>query len=74
MSLTREILVSLLRSPSREMRIKRSYSDLREHAIFTLHNILKGHAENQAVVDAIKPAGEWGEDGMLRDTPGAVRK
>ncbi|KAJ7281931.1 spinocerebellar ataxia type 10 protein domain-containing protein [Mycena rebaudengoi] len=47
---------------------------LREHAIFTLHNMLKGNPENQAVVEAIKPSGKWDEDGMLRDAPGAVRK
>ncbi|KAI0060979.1 hypothetical protein BV25DRAFT_1806517 [Artomyces pyxidatus] len=47
---------------------------LREHAIFALRNLLHANAENQAVVDAIKPMGTWGEDGVLRDTPGAVRR
>ncbi|KAJ6624949.1 spinocerebellar ataxia type 10 protein domain-containing protein [Mycena sp. CBHHK59/15] len=47
---------------------------LREHAIFTLHNLLKGNPENQAVVEAIKPSGEWDDNGVLRDASGAVRK
>ncbi|RDB23860.1 Ataxin-10 [Hypsizygus marmoreus] len=47
---------------------------LREHAIFTLHSLLKDNRENQAVVDAIKPIGEWDENGVLKDTPRAVRK
>ncbi|KAJ7460628.1 spinocerebellar ataxia type 10 protein domain-containing protein [Mycena latifolia] len=47
---------------------------LREHAIFTLHNLLERNPENQAVVEAIKPSGNWDDNGMLRDTPGAVRK
>ncbi|KAF9048221.1 hypothetical protein BDZ89DRAFT_1057796 [Hymenopellis radicata] len=48
---------------------------LREHAIFTLHNLLKGNAENQSLVQEIQPASQWDEDGVLRDTPGAaVRK
>lgn len=51
-----------------------SCSDLREHAIFTLQCLLKGNPENQAVVDAIKPTGEWDETGVLKDTPGSVRK
>ncbi|KAJ3571925.1 hypothetical protein NP233_g3434 [Leucocoprinus birnbaumii] len=32
---------------------------LREHAIFTLHNLLKDNRENQDVVDSIQPSGEW---------------
>ncbi|KAJ6496780.1 spinocerebellar ataxia type 10 protein domain-containing protein [Mycena vulgaris] len=47
---------------------------LREHAIFTLHNLLEGNPENQAIVEAIKPSGTWDDTGVLRDTPGAVRK
>ncbi|KAJ7746864.1 spinocerebellar ataxia type 10 protein domain-containing protein [Mycena maculata] len=47
---------------------------LREHAIFTLHNLLKRNPENQAVVEAIKPSGTWDDDGVLRETAGAVRK
>ncbi|KAJ7695081.1 spinocerebellar ataxia type 10 protein domain-containing protein, partial [Mycena rosella] len=47
---------------------------LREHAIFTLHNLLERNPENQAIVEAIKPSGSWDDSGMLRDTPGAVRK
>jgi len=48
--------------------------DLREHAIFTLHNLLQGNPENQKIVDDIRPAGQWDENGVLRDTVGAVRK
>ncbi|KAJ6504882.1 spinocerebellar ataxia type 10 protein domain-containing protein [Mycena vitilis] len=44
---------------------------LREHAIFTLHNLLEGNLENQAVVEAIKPSGIWDENGVLQ-TSGAV--
>jgi ataxin-10 len=48
--------------------------DLREHAIFTLHNLLEGNPENQAVVEAIKPSGKWDDNGVLQDVPGAVRR
>lgn len=41
--------------------------DLREHAIFTLHNLLQGNAENQAVVEAIKPSGKWDENGVWQE-------
>lgn len=41
---------------------------LREHAIFALHNLLEGNAENQAIVDSIKPTASWNEDGQLRDS------
>lgn len=47
---------------------------LREHAIFALHNLLEDNPENQAVVEAIKPTGSWDDSGVLRDTPGAVRR
>ncbi|KAI3600513.1 ataxin-10-like protein [Moniliophthora roreri] len=47
---------------------------LREHAIFTLHNLLRENPENQAVVEEIKPMGQWDTNGVLRDTPGAVRR
>ncbi|KAF4593301.1 hypothetical protein EYR38_009015 [Pleurotus pulmonarius] len=47
---------------------------LREHAIFTLHNLLENNPENQQLVDGIKPMGTWGEDGVLQDVPGAVRR
>ena len=40
--------------------------DLREHAIFTLRNLLHRNLENQAVVDAIKPVGRWDEYGVLQ--------
>ncbi|KAG7443626.1 uncharacterized protein BT62DRAFT_934862 [Guyanagaster necrorhizus] len=47
---------------------------LREHAIFTLHNLLKGNPENQAIVQEIQPTGQWDENGVLKDTLGAVRR
>ena len=31
------------------------FPDLREHAVFALHNLLEGNAENQRVVDQIRP-------------------
>ena len=31
------------------------FPDLREHAIFTLHNLLEGNTENQRAVDRIRP-------------------
>ncbi|KAH8116389.1 spinocerebellar ataxia type 10 protein domain-containing protein [Phellopilus nigrolimitatus] len=46
---------------------------LREHALFSLRNLLHENVENQAVVDAIKPMGIWDDNGVLRDVPG-VRK
>ena len=45
----------------------RGRADMREHAIFALRNLLKGNAENQAVVQAIQPVGRWDEDKVLRD-------
>ncbi|PPQ90769.1 hypothetical protein CVT25_010158 [Psilocybe cyanescens] len=47
---------------------------LREHAIFTLHNLLKDSPENQQFVDSVKPSQEWAEDGTLKSRVGAVRK
>jgi len=38
---------------------------LREHAIFTLHNLLEGNTENQAVVDSIKSTASRGGNGGL---------
>ena len=40
--------------------------DLREHAIFTLHNLLEGNEENQNVVNSIQPSERWDQDGMLQ--------
>ncbi|KIJ20811.1 hypothetical protein PAXINDRAFT_160284 [Paxillus involutus ATCC 200175] len=39
---------------------------LREHAVFTLHNLLEDNEANQAVVNSIQPSGTWGEDGIFR--------
>lgn len=47
---------------------------LREHAIFALHSLLKGNPENQAIVQEIQPTGQWDENGVLKDTVGAIRK
>lgn len=47
---------------------------LREHAIFTLHNLLKNNPENQAFVDSVKPSQEWGKDGTLKTRVGATLK
>lgn len=40
--------------------------DLREHAIFTLRNLLHGNLENQALVNEIQPLREWDESGLLQ--------
>lgn len=40
---------------------------LREHAIFTLHNLLEGNEENQAVVHSIKLTASWDQNGMLQE-------
>ncbi|KAF8967697.1 spinocerebellar ataxia type 10 protein domain-containing protein [Flammula alnicola] len=47
---------------------------LREHAVFTLHNLLKSNPENQKFVDSIKPSQEWDEDGTLKTKVGATLK
>ncbi|KAG9312925.1 hypothetical protein JVU11DRAFT_6359 [Chiua virens] len=39
--------------------------DLREHAIFTLHNLLEDNEENQSAVNNIQPSERWDQDGML---------
>ncbi|KZT01323.1 uncharacterized protein LAESUDRAFT_664148 [Laetiporus sulphureus 93-53] len=39
---------------------------LKEHAIFTLRNILHGNKENQDVVKEIQPVGRWDEYGVLQ--------
>ncbi|OCB89991.1 hypothetical protein A7U60_g2847 [Sanghuangporus baumii] len=46
---------------------------LREHALFTLRNLLHNNLENQAVVESIKPVGTWDENGVLRDVLGMQR-
>ncbi|KAI0077713.1 hypothetical protein K474DRAFT_1044426 [Panus rudis PR-1116 ss-1] len=38
---------------------------LREHAIFTLRNLLEDNKENQALVNEIQPLREWDENGVL---------
>ncbi|PPR03220.1 hypothetical protein CVT26_008068 [Gymnopilus dilepis] len=45
---------------------------LREHAIFTLHALLKDNPENQEFVNSIKPSQEWDEDGTLKTRVGAT--
>jgi len=47
---------------------------LREHAIFTLHNLLKDNTENQQFVDSVKPSQEWSDDGTLKTRVGATLK
>ncbi|GJE91157.1 spinocerebellar ataxia type 10 protein domain-containing protein [Phanerochaete sordida] len=47
---------------------------LREHAIFTLRNLLHGNKENQALVEEIKPVGEWDDNGMLQGRGHAVQR
>ncbi|KAF9462934.1 spinocerebellar ataxia type 10 protein domain-containing protein [Collybia nuda] len=45
---------------------------LREHAIFTLRNLLKDNLENQAVVEGIKPSEDWNKSEVLKYTPGTA--
>ena len=40
---------------SQALTARNRFPDLREHAIFALHNLLEGNAENQRVVDQIRP-------------------
>jgi ataxin-10 len=47
---------------------------LREHAIFTLHNLLKNNPKNQGFVDSVKPSQEWDTDGTLKTRVGATLK
>lgn len=46
---------------------------LREHALFTLHNLLKNNPENQAVVDVIRPAAEFDDAGVLKNKFGVLK-
>jgi Spinocerebellar ataxia type 10 protein domain len=48
--------------------------DLREHAIFTLRNLLENNRENQQFVHSLKPSQEWDDDGTLNTIAGAVLK
>jgi len=47
---------------------------LREHAIFTLRNLLENNQENQQFVHSLKPSQEWDDDGTLNTIAGAVLK
>jgi len=47
---------------------------LREHAIFTLRNLLENNRENQQFVHSLKPSQEWDDDGTLNTIAGAVLK
>ncbi|KAG9089772.1 hypothetical protein FS749_001066 [Ceratobasidium sp. UAMH 11750] len=40
---------------------------IREHALFTLRNLLHRNKENQDVVRELEPMGRWDENGMLTD-------
>lgn len=42
--------------------------DLREHALFTLRNLLRDNPDNQAVVNQFKPMVEWDPEGRLKST------
>ncbi|GAA5885464.1 hypothetical protein JCM3774_002592 [Rhodotorula dairenensis] len=47
---------------------------MREHALFTIRNLLKGNQENQDFVDALKPQYRLGQNGELLDLPPALRQ
>jgi ataxin-10 len=59
-------------SVSANLAVDPVYLDMREHAIFTLHNLLEDNRENQAVVDAVQPKRQWDDNGVLQNTPRAV--
>ncbi|KAG8696232.1 hypothetical protein FRC09_008642 [Ceratobasidium sp. 395] len=40
---------------------------IREHALFTLRNLLHNNKENQDVVRELEPMGRWDENGVLTD-------
>lgn len=46
---------------------------LREHALFSIRNILKNNEENQAVIENLKPHYRVGQFGELHDLPPAMR-
>ncbi|KAF9509341.1 hypothetical protein BS47DRAFT_1365316 [Hydnum rufescens UP504] len=50
------------------------FSDLREHALFAVQSLLMDNGDNQAVVAELEPLGKWDLDGILRDTPGGIRR
>ncbi|GAA5957168.1 hypothetical protein JCM8115_003977 [Rhodotorula mucilaginosa] len=47
---------------------------MREHALFTIRNLLKNNQENQDFVEALKPQYRVGQNGELMDLPPALRK
>jgi len=47
---------------------------LREHALFAVQSLLMDNGDNQAVVAELEPLGKWDLDGILRDTPGGIRR
>jgi ataxin-10 len=40
---------------------------MREHAIFTLRNLLEDNEQNQEVVRGIRPLRDFDSDGILKD-------
>lgn len=42
-------------------------TDLREHAIFALRNLLQNNSDNQAIVENLKPLRDFDVDGVLRN-------
>jgi ataxin-10 len=54
--------------------LKNNNLDLREHAIFTLRNLLENNRENQQFVHSLKPSQEWDDNGTLNTIAGAVLK
>ncbi|GAA5987350.1 hypothetical protein JCM10908_001921 [Rhodotorula pacifica] len=47
---------------------------MREHALFTIRNLLKGNQANQDFVDALKPQYRVDQNGELLDLPPALRQ
>lgn len=70
----RNVLFFLSIYLTHRLQFKQINLDLREHAIFTLRNLLENNLENQEFVHSLKPSQEWDEDGTLNTIAGAVLK
>jgi ataxin-10 len=44
-------------------------TDIREHALFAVRNLMMGNPDNQAVIGEMSPIGVVGEDGLLKEMP-----
>jgi len=49
-------------------------TDLREHALFTIRNLMRNNPENQAVVKEMDPVGVVSETGEVLPLPEKMRR